>query len=152
MIEPKRILVVTRMIQSCRKAIQYGVMLAQKHQAELYVIHSVYNPFGLKGWSLGTLSIEKEYEKILQDTKAKLSGIIEDEKTKGMTITEMVREGEPTEEILKTVQEKNIDLMVMLAHEEGHLEHLLFGRSNDELIRRMPCSIVLVKKEPGEKV
>ena len=27
------------------------------------------------------------------------------------------------------------------------LEHLLFGRSNDELVRRMPCSIMLVKKE-----
>ncbi len=152
MLEPKRILVVTRMIQSCRKAIQYGVLLAQKHHAQLYVIHSIYNPFGLKGWSMGTLSLEKEYEKILLNTKEKLSEIVEAEKTKGMTITELVREGEPTEEILKTIQEKNIDLLVMLAHEEGHLEHLLFGRSNDELVRKMPCSIMLVKKEPGEKL
>jgi len=29
------------------------------------------------------------------------------------------------------------------------LEHFLFGRSNEELIRRMPCSLLLVKKEPG---
>jgi hypothetical protein len=33
----------------------------------------------------------------------------------------------------------------MLAHEEGHLEQILFDRSNDELIRQMPCSILLVK-------
>lgn len=152
MIEPKRILVVTRMIQTCRKAIQYGVSLANKHQAELYVIHSIYNPFGLKGWSVGTLSLEKEYEKLLLETKVKLAGIVEEEKSKGMTITELVREGEPTEEILKTIKEKNIDLLVMLAHEEGHLEHLLFSRSNDELVRKMPCSILLVKKEPGEQI
>ena len=37
----------------------------------------------------------------------------------------------------------------MLSHEEGHLEHFLFGRSNHELVRKMPCSILLVKKEPG---
>ena len=37
----------------------------------------------------------------------------------------------------------------MLAHEEGHLEHFLFGRSNEEVIRKMPCSVLLVEKEPG---
>ena len=30
----------------------------------------------------------------------------------------------------------------------GRLEDLLFNRSNDELVRKMPCSIMLVKKEP----
>ena len=35
----------------------------------------------------------------------------------------------------------------MLAHEEGRLEDLFFQRSNDELTRKMPCSIILVKQE-----
>ena len=64
-----------------------------------------------------------------------------------MSITELVREGEPTEEILKTIEAEQIDLLVMLAHGEGWLEDLLFNRSNDELVRKMPCSIMLVKKE-----
>jgi nucleotide-binding universal stress UspA family protein len=129
-------------------AIQHGVSLAQKYNAELYVIHSIYNPFGLKGWSLGTLSIEKEYQKLLLDTKEQLAALVKAEKEKGMSITELVKVGEPTEEIMKVIKEKKIDLLVMLAHEEGHLEHFLFGRSNDELVRKMPCSIILVKKEP----
>ena len=148
MIKFKRILVVSRMIQSCSMAIQHGVSLAQKYNAELYVIHSIYNPFGLKGWSFGTLSIEKEYAKLLLDTKKNLSELVNAEKTQGMTVTEMVREGEPTEEILKAIKEKKIDLLVLLAHEESRLEHLLFSRSNDELVRQMPCSILLIKKEP----
>ena len=45
------------------------------------------------------------------------------------------------------VKQHKIDLLIMLAHEEGHLEHFLFGRSNEELIRRMPCSIMLIKKK-----
>jgi nucleotide-binding universal stress UspA family protein len=65
-----------------------------------------------------------------------------------MPIKELVREGEPTEEILKTIEAEKIDLLVLLAHEEGHVEHFLFGRSNEELVRKMPCSIMLVKKEP----
>ena len=149
--EYKRILVVSRMIQSSRKAIQVGVSLAQKYEAELYVIHSIYNPFGLRGWSVGTMSLAGEYENIVQETKRKLSELVESEKSKGMSIRELVREGEPTGEILKTIENEKIDLLVLLAHKEGRLEDLFFDRSNDELIRKMPCSIMLVKKEP-EKI
>ena len=146
--EYKRILVVSRMIQSSRKAIHFGVSLAQKYKAKLYVIQSIYNPFSLKGWSVGTLALGKEYQRILADTKNQLSALVELEKKKGMSIKELVREGEPTAEILKTIEEEQIDLLVMLAHEEGRMEDLLFYRSNDELVRKMPCSIMLVKKEP----
>ncbi len=146
----KRILVVSRMIQSSQKAIHAGVSLAQRYGANLYIIHSIYNPFGLRGWSMGTLSLEKEYEKILEDARQGLSSLVEAEKTKGLSITELVRTGEPTVEILKTIAEEKIDLLVMLAHKEGRLEDLFFERSNDELIRKMPCSIMLIKKEPGK--
>ncbi len=61
----------------------------------------------------------------------------------------MIRKGEPTGVILQVVKEENTDLLVMHAHEEGRLEHFLFGRSNEEIVRRMPCSIFLVKKEPA---
>lgn len=149
--EYKRILVVSRMIQSSRKAIKHGVSLAKKYKAQLYVIHSIYNPFGLRGWSMGTLTLAEEYENIIQEARRKLSELVESEKTKGMIIKELVREGEPTEEILKTIEEEKIDLLVLLAHKEGRLEDLFFDRSNDELVRKMPCSILLVKKEP-EKV
>jgi nucleotide-binding universal stress UspA family protein len=148
MSEFQRILVVVRLIQSCRKAVHYGVSLARNHGAELYVIHTIHHPAGLKGWGLGTRELAMEYEKSLVESKQKLLGIIEGEKTQGLAIRELVREGEPTEEVLKTIREEKIDLLIMLAHEEGHVEHFLFGRSTDELVRKMPCSVLLVKKEP----
>ena len=65
-------------------------------------------------------------------------------------IKAVIKEGNPPEEILKMVKEENIDLLIMLAHEEGHIEHFLFGRDNEELLRKMPCPILLVKKEAQE--
>jgi len=146
--EFKRILVVVSMIQSCQKAIQSGVSLAQHYNAKLFVLHSLHNPFGLQGWSVGTLSLAEEYQRIVQETRQQLSKLVEAERVKGVSITVLLKEGEPTEEILKTITAERIDLLVMLAHEEGRLEHLLFGRLNDELVRRLPCSLLLVKKEP----
>lgn len=141
-----RILVVSRMDENCRKAVQYGISMSQKKGAELYVIHVIHNPFQYEGWNLPIMSLEEEYEKILLKAKKELDAIINSEKTQGMVVKKIVREGEPTREVLKVVQEENIDLLIMLAHEEGRLEHFLFGLSNEELLRRMPCSILMVKK------
>ena len=145
----KRILVVSRMTKYCQKAFHYGVSLAKLTGAELYVMHAIHNPFGLEGWSVGALSVEKEFQTIVREAKEDLDALIDAENEKGVPIRKLIREGEPTGEILKAVKEENIDLIIMLAHEEGRLEHFLFGRSNEELIRKMPCSILMVKKEPG---
>ncbi|MCL4474664.1 MAG: universal stress protein [Nitrospirae bacterium] len=64
-----------------------------------------------------------------------------------MPIKELIGEGDPTKEVIKVVKEEAIDLLIMLAHAEGRLEHFLFGRSNEGLVRQMPCSILMVKKE-----
>ena len=144
----KRILVVSRMTKYCQKAVHYGVSFARKYGAELYVIHVIHNPFGYEGWNLPIYSLKEDYKRIQLKAKEDLDRLIDSEKANGMAVKELIREGEPTKEVLKVVKEENIDLIVMLAHEEGRLEHFLFGRSNEALIRRMPCSIFMVKKEP----
>ena len=65
-----------------------------------------------------------------------------------LPIPSLVKEGDPEREIFKTVKAENIDLIILPSHEEGHLEHFLFGRSNEEIIGKTPCSVLLVKKEP----
>ncbi len=144
----KRILVVSRDTRYCKKAVHYGMFLAKCYGAALFVIHVVHNPFSIQGWNLPIPSLNEEYRKVLQETKEELTEVIRQEKEKGVRVTQLVKEGEPTREILQTVRDEHIDLMIMLAHEEGKLEHFLFGRSNDEIFRAMPCSILMVKREP----
>jgi nucleotide-binding universal stress UspA family protein len=38
-----------------------------------------------------------------------------------------------------------VDLILMLAHREGRLEHFLFGKTNDAIIRQLPATLMLVK-------
>lgn len=144
----KHILVVSRMVKYDARAIHYGASLAQQYRARLTVIHVIHDPFGIEGWNLPMPNLEKDYQNLLTKTRKELDTIIEQERTRGVAIDIMIKEGDPVKEVLTTVKEKEIDLVVLLAHEEGHLEHFLFGRSNHELILKMPCSILLVKKEP----
>ena len=148
----KRILVVSRDTKDCKKAVHYGVSLARKYGAELYVIHVVHDPFSLLGWNLpipNLANLEEEFKRLLRETREELAVTIAAEKKKGMKVNELVKEGYPATEIFQVVKDKRIDLIILLAHEEGRLEHFLFGRSNEEIIRKMPCSILMVKKEPS---
>ncbi|HTG02034.1 MAG TPA: universal stress protein [Nitrospirota bacterium] len=145
----KNILVVSRMVKYDAKAIQIGASLARRYDAKLTIMHVIHDPFGIEGWNLPVPNLERDYQKLLRKTREQLDKIAEKERKAGATIEVMLKEGKATREIIKTIKEKKIDLLVMLAHEEGHIEHFLFGRSNHELIRQMPCSIMLVKKEPA---
>jgi nucleotide-binding universal stress UspA family protein len=144
----KRILVVSRMTKECGKAVQYGSSLCRKYGAELYVVHVIHEPFVFGAWNLPMPSIEEAFKKARDEAKTDLDKVINFERRQGVTITEVIKDGDPTKEVIDMVKEANIDLMLLLAHEEGRLEHLLFGSSNEAILRKMPCSILFIKNEP----
>ena len=146
----KHILVLSRSAEDCCKAFQYGVSLARKYDAELFVLHVLHDPFNMEGWNLplpDVGALKEEQQKMREDTRKELNQIISSEKTGGMEIKEFVKEGAPVDEVMKIVEKEKIDLIVMPAHAEGRLEHLLFSRDNERLMRTMPCSILFVKHE-----
>ena len=148
----RRILVVSRSTKYCQRAVRYGVSLTQKYEAELYVLHVIHDPFHLEQWPIALPSlttVEQEYRAIQEQARKDLDIMVETEKAKGMPIHVMVRDGDPNQEIFELVKDQRIDLLIMLAHEEGRLEHFLFGRGLEENIRKLPCHVMLVKKEPG---
>jgi universal stress protein A len=147
----KRILVVSRSTKNCRKAVHYGISLAKKLNSKLYVLHVIHDPFSLEGWNLAVPSLEQEYKNLVKKTGEEIDHIIKAEKADGLEITEWVREGKPVDEVITAVKEENIDLIILSAHEEGRLEHYLFGRTVEKLTRKMPCSILLIKYNPWRK-
>ena len=147
----KRILIVSRSTKNCKKALHYGLSLAKRQDAKLYVLHVFHDPFSVDGWNLPVPSLKQEYENLVKKTRQDIERIIKSEQADGLEITEWIREGKPVEEVMATAKEEKIDLIIMAAHEEGRLEHYMFGRTVEELTRKMPCSILLLKYNPWQK-
>jgi nucleotide-binding universal stress UspA family protein len=143
----KNILVVSRSTKYCHEAVQTGISLAHQYGSHLYLLHVIHDPFNLDGWNLPVPNFHAEYEKMVADARKALDHMVKVEKDKGLPVTVLVKDGLPADEIKKVVEEEKIDLIVMLAHEEGRLEHFLFGRTNDAILRQLPASILLVKKD-----
>jgi len=142
----KRILVVSRMTMFSRKAIRYGISLASKYGAELFVAHVVDESNLFDEWF--PVSIKKSAEELRKNAKKEIDRIINSERESGVYIKELFPEGDSYKEIMKIVKEKNIDFLILPTHEEGRIEHYLFSHINDKIIREMPCSVLLVKCEP----
>lgn len=143
----KNILAVSWLTPNCKDTIKLGISLSGKYKAALSVIH-VMDTTWLKGWSIPMVSMEEERKKELEENEADLHSVIKRENESNMIIREFVREGVPSEVILEFIAEEKIDLLILRSQEETRLERLLVGSSNDEIIRAMPCSILLVKQEP----
>jgi len=141
-----RILVVTWLSRHCNNTLDAGISLAQKYKAELTVAHIIDTTW-LRGWSIPMVSIEEEHKRDMEQRRAELHEIITMENKKGMTIKELIKEGVPSEVILKLVKDENIDLLVLRGSAESRLERMLVGESNEEVIRAFPCSIFLVKRD-----
>jgi nucleotide-binding universal stress UspA family protein len=143
----KNILVVSRSTKHCQKVVETGISLAHRYGARLHLLHVIHDPFNLDGWNLPAPSFHDEYDKMVADARKELDRTIKIEKDKGLPVTVSVENGLPVEAIKKVVEQESIDLIIMLAHEEGRLEHFLFGRTNDAVLRKLPASILLVKAD-----
>jgi nucleotide-binding universal stress UspA family protein len=139
----RRILAVSWMTQYCQRTVHYAVSLAAKYGAELSVIH-VIDTLWSQGWNLPTMSQEESRGKEMERIQSKLDNIIGKETKGDVKIKKIIKEGDPVEEIMKVIEEEKIDLVMLRAYEEGRIERLLVGGSNDAIIRKMPCSVFLV--------
>ena len=150
-----RILVVSRWTKDCKKALHYGISLARSYHAELSILHIIRDTFEMSGGVLympRLADLEEGYRNSVEEVKRDFDAMIAAEHATGMAIKETIKDGEPAAEIFKAVETDKIDLVIMAHHEENRIEHYLFCRDNNKVIRKMPCSVMLVKTEPWEEV
>jgi nucleotide-binding universal stress UspA family protein len=141
----ENILVVSRSTKHCIRVLRTGISLARNYGANLHMLHILHDPFSLNGWNLPIPSLEEEYQKMVAAARQELHRMVRAEKAEGLVISDRVKDGNPVDAIQDMVEKAHIDLILMLAHQEGRLEHFLFGKTNEAIIRSLPASLMLVK-------
>lgn len=61
------------------------------------------------------------------------------------TAEPIVAEGHAAEQILRTVDEREIDLVVLGSHGKGMLERLLIGSTSSKVLAGAPCSVLMAR-------
>jgi nucleotide-binding universal stress UspA family protein len=139
------------MIRYCENALGFGILMANNYGSGLYVLHLMEDPFRrAQAWNLSVPAIipEEAYRKKVDEIRNDLDAIINAYNVNGIKVIKLIRKG-ASDVIMRVAKENNIDLIIMSAHEESRVEHFLFRSANEKIIRKLPCSLVLVKKEPA---
>jgi nucleotide-binding universal stress UspA family protein len=64
----------------------------------------------------------------------------------GLAVDHEVREGVPSDEILRLAREQPCDLIVMSTHGRTGLERLLMGSVAETVVRGAPCPVMTVRR------
>jgi len=133
-----------------------GISLAKKYQAKLQILYLPSKSTNLGGGALNAPGLifpseeNKNYASVEEQAQDELNKALRNELATDIPVRTIIKDGKPLEEIAKVVQEEKINLLLMVASEEGRLEHLLFSQESVAIIRSLPCSILLVKRNLSE--
>lgn len=140
----KKILVGCDFSPDSKLALNYGLNLAQKFQAELYLAH-VIKPTEYEE------KREKDNE-LRGRLKKQLHIMIPEECLNWCTPKTILLDGEPYKELMNYVEEQEIDMIVLGIRGHTLWEKLLVGSTTDRVIRHSPCPVMAVRQMDEDKV
>lgn len=154
MVEVKRILFPTDFSPCAESAMEYAGDLANHYQAELVLLHVVYDPslevpeFGMGLAFPGFIEeIPKHRREAMSAAKESLIKL-SDRLPAGLVSVEYhVQFGQPFLEILKFSNEHSIDLIVVGTHGRTGLSHVLLGSVAERVIQKANCPVLTVRSK-----
>ncbi len=129
---------------------EYAIVLAKLHAAPLYAAFVVDTKV-LDDLMRVRIFIKEEaadYEYDLEeDGKRYLNHVRQLGRAKGIEVTPILLKGEPAREVVKQLDEHEIDLLVLNEIEEFTSRRESFLDAKEQMLRRAKCQILVVKDE-----
>ena len=130
-------------------AFQTAFEMAQKFDAKLYLVHvlpPVINPVLVD--SEWVLPPEEPKKSLIIQVEEKLQEIYGPKIEKGIDAELIVLDGHVSSEILKFLEEKDIDLAILGAYGASGMGLVIFGSVAKRVSHRAPCSVMIVREKP----
>ena len=136
-----------------RKALQYAVPFARKHEARIILFHVV-EPVYYPETYLATLPPEIEDVNIERARSAnkQLAALQKDDIGTDIPAQVLVETGRPWDEIVKVAKDEDVDLIVIATHGHSGLKHVFLGSTAERVVRHAPCPILVVRENEREFV
>lgn len=133
-----------------RHALENAIHLARDFNAELTVL-TVIEPLERDYVGLGVMPHE-EKETYISYEQSLFDKFLKDFDFYKVKNDKDIREGKPAQEILKTISEKNIDVVIMGTIGKSAFTKVMMGSVTERVVRELPCSMITLKSEDAIKL
>lgn len=145
----QKILLPTDGSKFAEKAAEHAIWIASRSGAEIIVLN-VIETSSLVGLPAEDLIVKikemlkEEGRRSLERISEMISQSEEESKIEDVKITLKTEEGSPAESILKTIENENIDLVVMGTSGKHGLDRFLLGSVTEKVVRSSKCPVLAV--------
>lgn len=139
--EVKKMLWATDFSKNAAEALPYVTSLSEKYETEVHVVYVIED---LASWyeEYGHTDIDELHEWEEKKAKERLDEICS-KYLKGCPLyTKHVAIGDPAEEILKLIEEENVDMVVIATR--GGKSHFPFGSVAEKVVKNSPVPVVTI--------
>ena len=125
------------------RALEYAFSLAKEADARLILLHVIEDVLGEAGAEhLGHLSLSEYHRHLQQDAVSRLTAAVPADARVWARPEERVVKGRAYREILKTVVDERVELVVMGVRGRSALDQLVFGSTTHRVIREAGCPVL----------
>ncbi len=146
----EKILLPTDGSENAKRAAEHAIQIGSKSGAEIIVLNVFEAPrlAGIRSADKTELMnrLEQEGQKAFDDISNIWMGIKNGGKCqKDVKLNLMFKEGSPSDIILKTIDEEDIDLVVMGTSGKHGINRFLVGSVAENTMRSAPCPVLVVR-------
>jgi len=149
MISLKKILVPVDFSEPSRKAVTYGLSLAEQFSAKLILAHIVPESTALL-YAFPTELPEVEKDQYAK-AKNEINNLVPVERAANLNLQTIVKIGNVEAELLGIVKDEAIDLVVLGTHGRRRLGRWFIGSVTEHMLRKVPVPVLTVSHVEPEK-
>ena len=141
-IQLKNILVPVDFSEMSLKSLQYAVPFARQFESKLTLLHVIQpaeDAVQLGYPAFFASKLFAEVEKRLEDVRATMV-------PSELAVDILVRHNFVFDGILEAAHEVRADLIITTTHGYSGLKHLMMGSTAENIVRRAPCSVLVVRE------
>lgn len=145
LLEIKRILFPIDFTENSAKILPYVLSVSEKYDAMIYLLHVVED---LSKWGSSSyiphFPPDQYQEEALKGAEKSLHRVCEEKLQGCPNFQKRVLSGDPAQEILKTIESEEIDLVIMGTHGRKGLEHVFFGSVAENVVKKSPVPVLTI--------
>lgn len=143
---PGKILVPLDFSAYSLSALNYSLAFAREFHAEQTLLHVVHPTF----YFTGTDEEAAMYAELLKDSRLasveQMNKLLKERPFRGITSHSLIYAGDPRREIPVAATRIGTDLIILSTHGRGGLKHALLGSIAEDVVRRAPCAVLVVRQ------
>lgn len=144
----KTILAAIDFSDATHRVVTAAAELARALNAELHLLHVVPPDPDFVGYEPGPQHVRDQVAQSIVEDRHEIVELRDRMKTSGIQVQALVVQGPTIQKILEETHRLPADLVVIGTHGHGALYDLVLGSVSDGVVRKSPCPVLVVPRDP----